>query len=344
MNRLYNIQNNAISIWLGLMCFAIVVMIFIGGLTRLTESGLSMTDWHPVSGIVPPMNDVSWGEEFSRYQQSPEYIKHNSGMNLSEFKSIFWLEFIHRIAGRVTSLLYFIPLIFFFMKGEIERRDSMIYLLAAVLLAGQGLMGWYMVKSGLVLDPRVSHYRLSGHLILAVLLYAILFWQLMKDRFDIMLLPTGAKVSSLSCLCIISIILLLVQIAFGAFVAGLDAGLVYNSFPMMGDGFVPHEVSETSMSIASFSEPIFIQFVHRMIAYGLFVLISIFCICGMRLRNNHFSRVMLYVFAALSLQLLVGVLTLLCNVPISLALLHQFGAVFLLSTLLWAYFLLSKCN
>ena len=344
MNKLYNTQNNAISIWLGLMCVAIVVMIFIGGLTRLTESGLSMTDWHPVSGIIPPMNDVSWGEEFSRYQQSPEYIKHNSGMSLSEFKSIFWLEFIHRIAGRVTSLLYFIPLIFFFMKGAVDRRDSMIYLLAAILLAGQGLMGWYMVKSGLISDPHVSHYRLSAHLMLAVLLYAILFWQLMKNCFDIMLLPTGAKVGSLSGLCLVSIILLLVQIAFGAFVAGLDAGLVYNSFPMMGEGLVPHEVSETSINIASFSEPVFVQFVHRMMAYGLFVLISIFCVCGMRLQSRYFSRVMLYIFAALSLQLLAGVLTLLYSVPISLALIHQFGAVFLLSTLLWAYFLLAKCN
>jgi len=344
MNKVYDRQNNVVSIWLGLMCFAIIVMIFIGGLTRLTESGLSMTEWHPISGIIPPMNDVSWGEEFAKYQQSPEYIKHNSSMNLEEFKSIFWLEFIHRIAGRVISLLYFLPLIFFFVKGSINKRDSVIYLLATILLAGQGLMGWYMVKSGLVMNPHVSHYRLAAHLMLAIFLYALLFWQLMKNYFDIMLLPIDTRIGALSFLCIISVILLFIQIAFGAFVAGLDAGLVYNSFPMMGDNFVPHEVSEARLTISSFSDPVFVQFVHRIIAYTLFVVISVLCVCGLRLQNKHFSKAIFYIFVALSLQLLAGVMVLLHNVPIFLALIHQLGAVFLLSTLLWAYFLLAKCN
>ena len=170
----------------------------------------------------------------------------------------------------------------------------------------------------------------------------IMFWQFMKYSFDIMLVPTETKFCRASCWCIVSIILLLMQIMFGAFVAGLDAGLVYNSFPLMGENFIPYELTETGVSFASWGEPVFVQFVHRIAAYMLFVVICIFCVQALRFHNRKLSRVVLYVFLALVLQISLGVVTLIYNVPIALALLHQFGAMLLLSCLLWAFFLIKS--
>lgn len=333
-------SNRFVSIWLFAMCIAVIFMIFIGGLTRLTDSGLSITEWNPVSGILPPFDQQSWDVEFGKYKQSPEYIKYNSGMSLEEFKSIYLLEFYHRIAGRVTSLLYLIPLVFFIATGRINRKDLGIYILALILLACQGVMGWYMVKSGLISNPHVSHFRLAAHLMLAVLLYSILFWQLMKNSFEPILLPSNVSVTYQKFLCFASIILLFIQIVFGAFVAGLDAGLVYNSFPLMGDSFIPHEVSNLAFSITSFSDPVFVQFTHRMFAYILFVVITIFCFSSLKLKNNKFSTSIFYVVIALFIQMLAGIVTILYMVPIPIALLHQFGAMLLLSCLLWSCFLL----
>ena len=342
MNQLYNGRNTAISIWLGFMCLAVIIMIFIGGLTRLTESGLSITEWNPISGIIPPTDDSSWNIEFDKYKQSPEYIKRNVGMDLEEFKSIYLLEFIHRIAGRVISLLYILPLMIFLIIGSLRVRDAGIYIIALVLLAMQGVMGWYMVKSGLVSNPYISHYRLAAHLMFAVFLYIIMFWQFMKNSFDIMLVSSKTKLSRVSFWCFISIILLLIQIMLGAFVAGLDAGLVYNSFPLMGESFIPYELSETSISLASFGDPVFVQFAHRIAAYILFVVICIFSVQALRFCNKKLSRVIIYVFLTLILQISLGIVTLTHNVLVPFALLHQFGAMLLLSCLLWACFLIKS--
>jgi len=343
MNHISN-RNKLVSLWLYAMCIAIIGMIFIGGLTRLTDSGLSITEWNPVSGILPPLDGAAWDLEFGKYKQSPEYIKYNSGMSLEEFKSIYLLEFYHRIAGRLTSILYLIPFVLFLFAGRIKCKESKPYILALVLLAGQGVMGWYMVKSGLSADPHVSHYRLSAHLMLAVFLYIIMFWQLMRNSFDIMLLPSGVSIKPQKFWCLLAIILLLIQMTLGAFVAGLEAGLVYNSFPLMGDHFIPHEVSESSINIASFSEPVFVQFMHRIFAYILFIVITIFCFSALKLKNNKFSKSVFYIFIALFLQMLAGIITILYIVPIPIALLHQFGAIILLSCLLWSYFLLKRAD
>lgn len=342
MKQFYNRQNPVIALWLGVMCFAIIVTLSIGGVTRLTESGLSITEWNPVFGILPPTNDASWNIEFDKYKQYPEYIEHNTGMSISEFKSIYLLEFIHRIAGRVTSLVYVLPLIFFFIRGYIGSRDTGMYMLALLLLALQGVMGWYMVKSGLISKPYVSHYCLAGHLMLAVFLYIIMFWQLMMNSFDVMLLVSDIRVCHLSFWCLLSISLLLIQMMLGAFTAGLDAGLVYNSFPLMGEGLIPYELLENNLSIENWSDPVFIQFIHRMIAYLLFVVICVFCLHGLHLGNSKFLRITIYVFLALILQMSLGIVTLLYNVPIIPALLHQLGAVLLLSCLLWSYFLIKS--
>jgi cytochrome c oxidase assembly protein subunit 15 len=342
MNQLFNRQSKIISIWLALMCLAIIIMIFIGGLTRLTESGLSITEWNPVSGIIPPMDDVAWGVEFNKYKKSPEFLKRNLGINLQEFKSIYLLEFFHRIAGRLVGLFFIVPLLFFIFKGCLNRKEIKIYLFAFVLLCAQGVMGWYMVKSGLVSNPYVSHYRLAVHLMLAVFLYIIMFWQLMENSFDLMLTPPETNFHFVYFWCIISIILALVQMMLGAFVAGLDAGLVYNSFPMMGDGFIPHEIYINGFSLASFDDPVFVQFIHRITAYILVISICIFCFHAVRIGNGKLTKVAIYALFILILQISLGVSVLIYSVPVALALVHQLCAILLLSYLLWAYFLIKN--
>jgi len=342
MNKLDNNHNRLISIWLGAMCFAIIIMIFIGGLTRLTESGLSITEWNPVSGIIPPLNLSDWEIEFDKYKKSPEYLKHNMGMDIAEFKSIYLLEFIHRIAGRATGLLYIVPLLFFIIRGKIRSKDYAIYIVALILLALQGFMGWYMVKSGLISDPYVSHYRLAAHLMIAVFLYIIMFWQCIRNCFCSSLLIAPIDFNKIKIWCVVSIILLLVQIMFGAFVAGLDAGLVYNNFPMMGDSYIPHEISANTISISSWSDPVFVQFCHRIMAYILFITIFVLCWKSIKLGDNKLSLISKYMFMALILQISLGIFTLIYQVPIIFALLHQLGAMLLLSFLIVVYFLIKN--
>lgn len=332
--------NSILRAWLKLMCFAIILMIFIGGLTRLKDSGLSITEWNPVSGVLPPYNNDLWDIEFEKYKHSPEYIKHNMGMTIDEFKPIYLLEFFHRLAGRITFLLYIIPLIIFSFIGFIKKGELKIYIFALFLLVMQGVAGWYMVKSGLISTPYVSHYRLALHLILAIFLYITIFWQLMKNSCDIILMSPEPVINKLSFWCLLSIFILLIQIILGAFVAGLKAGYVYNDFPMMGDYFIPHEIYKMSFNIDILSEPIFIQFIHRITAYLLLIVICIFYAYGIYLQNKKFLRIMNFVMFAVILQVILGIATLLSNVTIELALMHQLGAVILLSYLLKACFVL----
>ncbi len=335
-------ENKYITFWLQLMCLLVVLMIVIGGYTRLTDSGLSITQWKPISGIVPPLNEVSWMEEFEKYQQSPEYIKINQGMDLQEFKSIFWVEFIHRIVGRITGVIYLIPLIFFILKGNIKNKDIKIYLFALLLFLGQGFMGWYMVKSGLILDPHVSHFRLAIHLLLAMCIYSIFFWQLAKNSFDPIIVWSDVNLSKINYFLNISLIILFIQITLGAFVAGLDAGLVYNNFPLMGDSFIPKEIILNKINIDSFYDPVFVQFMHRIVGYILTITILITCIVGFKIANKTLSKVLVYLSLAIIFQITAGIVTLVCAVPIFVALIHQFGAIIVLSLLLWAKWMINQ--
>ncbi|MDG1436733.1 MAG: COX15/CtaA family protein [Rickettsiaceae bacterium] len=342
MQNFENQRNRSIVIWLGLMCIAIVTMIFIGGLTRLTESGLSITEWNPISGVIPPLTEADWQIEFDKYKKSPEYLKHNLGMNVSEFKDIYLLEFIHRIAGRITGLLYILPLMFFFIRGYIKKPESYIYILATALLGMQGFMGWYMVKSGLVSDPHVSHYRLAAHLMFAVFLYIIMFWQMMRHCVSRRVTSSNINIRPIYNWCLLSIVLLLVQMMLGAFVAGLDAGLLYNDFPMMGDRFVPYELLSNSLSFASLEDTVFIQFIHRIMAYILVLVVGIFSWKSISFGDRNLTISTWFVLAAVILQMCLGIMTLLYQVPIILAILHQLGAVLLLSCLLRAFFLIKS--
>lgn len=332
-------KDTLISIWLTIMCFAIVCMIFIGGLTRLTHSGLSITEWNPITGILPPLNGDAWQNEFGKYQKSPEYLSFNLGMSLSEFKPLYLIEFTHRMAGRITGIIYILPLLFFLITRRIRGIDIVIHALVTALFIIQGAMGWYMVKSGLINSPHVSHYRLAMHLSLAFIMYSILFWQLMKNSFDILLISSKQKILAAKILLIISLAILSIQIIFGAFVAGLNGGLVYNSFPYMGDSFIPNEIYFSPLSVKSFGEPVFVQFLHRTTAYVLGIMLITASLYLYKINNMKLNKCASYILCSFALQALAGVVTLVYIVPITAALIHQLGAVLLLSTVLWGLFL-----
>jgi cytochrome c oxidase assembly protein subunit 15 len=337
----YNLltKKNPITYWLAICCFMIVFMIVLGGFVRLTDSGLSIVEWKPITGAIPPLSESDWHEEFSKYQNSPEFKHYNYDMSVSEFKFIFWSEFIHRLAGRLLGLLYLLPLIYFYLKGHLTQSKSW-YLVISLLLLLQGVMGWYMVKSGLINNPHVSHFRLALHLILAVIIYSMLFWLFLKSSLEMLLIQGGGKLLWYKNIVVVSIALLFVQIFAGGLVAGLDAGLVYNSFPLMGSGFIPSEIMPYSLSAHNFSDPVFVQFHHRVIAYLLSGVISYLVVILYRSKSRKLQKISIYLALALFLQMFAGILTVLYSVPIVIALLHQLGAMILLSILIWALYLL----
>jgi len=219
-----------VRVWLAFVCLVLIAMITVGGATRLTHSGLSMVDWKPLSGVIPPVTVLEWQAEFEQYKQYPEYQKLNQGMSLEEFKGIFYWEYSHRVLGRGIGLIFFIPFVFFWWTQSVDRK-YLPRLVGALILGGsQGLMGWYMVKSGLVDLPRVSHYRLAAHLSLAMLILGYLFW-LVLDLSS----TSRERVTSLLRKWVMGLVVLLsLQIVYGAFTAGLRAGLGFNTYPLMG--------------------------------------------------------------------------------------------------------------
>lgn len=306
--------NSYIQTWLFCLASLIVGMIVLGGYTRLSGSGLSMTRWEPISGIIPPLNQKAWQKEFDKYKQYPEYKVARKDMNLPEFKFIYFIEFFHRILARFTGLVMLLPLIFFYQKGYISEFDQKKYIAIVLLFLIQGFMGWYMVKSGLIHNPYVSHYRLAVHLILAMLLYSFIIWQMIE--------PAKNHISySLRKLLIVLLILNYIQIFVGGLVAGLKAGMIYNTFPLMGTSFIPPEVD-----IANTNDPASVQFIHRIFAYIITVL-AVY-ISYLLKRHNWLAKSLILVVSA---QFILGVLNILYIIPISLALLHQLVAVFVIT-------------
>lgn len=328
--------------WLATCCCMVVFMVFWGGLTRLTDSGLSIVEWKPVAGVIPPLSNVEWQDEFSKYQQSVEYEQKNANMTLSEFKFIFWIEFIHRFAGRVTGLLYLIPLVYFLVTGQIASRSMPIYLGILLLFAVQGFMGWYMVRSGLILQPYVSHFRLAGHLIIAIIIYNLLFYQLMNNSFDILLNEQTISLNLAKFCCLVTISIVYIQIFLGGLVAGLDAGQIYNSFPLMGDNFIPEELAFKLLTIDSLSDPVVVQFFHRMGAYIVCASVGFLVVSLIKTKHPKLNKVAYYIVGVLLLQMLAGIITILYSVPVLIALVHQICAIILLSCILWSYFLLKS--
>ncbi len=330
-----------IGYWLLFGAFLVICMVILGGYTRLSHSGLSMVTWKPITGVIPPLNASEWEAEFERYKGSPEYIKRNYNFTIEEFKKIYWPEFFHRLLGRLVGLVFLLPFLFFLVTKKIKERRLITDLIVIFLLGGlQGLVGWYMVKSGLVEDPNVSHYRLAIHLSLALILYSFILWVYLKNNHgenrgggdSKMLLSTMRMLLAFT----------VVQIIYGAFVAGLKAGLYYPTWPMMGSHLLPPEagVAVAQEGISSFFETAsLVQFMHRWIAAFIFG-ISIWLYYKSRkltLFDIH-KKIIAAVLMLVGIQFTLGVLTLLYHVPLALALLHQIVGVAFLSTIILGLF------
>jgi cytochrome c oxidase assembly protein subunit 15 len=319
-----------ISIWLACCCLMVLMMVLIGGYTRLTHSGLSIVEWKPITGTVPPIGESAWLQEFAKYKATPEYRQINYNITLPQFKSIFLIEYTHRLAGRIAGLVFFLPFCYFIIKKRLTSQT--IYKLCGIFLLGaiQGGIGWYMVKSGLSTQPHVSHYRLALHLLTATIIYCLIFWQFLNNMTPRLKVKDNFLCNYIN----LVLFLLLLQISYGGLVAGLKAGLIYNQFPLMGTGLIPQEIWHyTPWYRNLFDNAALVQLIHRIIAY-IIVLAIILLLCyrnlSTSLRNGFY-----FALIAVLLQFGLGVITLLQAVPLVPALLHQFNALILLSAVLF---------
>ncbi|MFC1589199.1 COX15/CtaA family protein [Pseudomonadota bacterium] len=330
-------DHKTIAIWLLICCATIFAMVILGGVTRLTGSGLSMVQWAPIMGILPPLNQDAWQETFRLYQQFPEFQLKNFHMTLDDFKSIFWFEYAHRLLGRGIGLIFFLPFLFFFFTGKINKSLTPKLLTMFVLGGLQGLMGWYMVKSGLVDDPHVSQYRLTAHLTLAIVIYAYMFWvalDLLSPKTDFTFREKYPKFAQLAK---IITAIIFITIMSGGFVAGTRAGFAFNTFPLMNGQLIPEGLFAMNPVWHNFFENIItVQFDHRVLATLLFLIIPTFWIKTRKLKLETISHNSIHLLlAALALQITLGISTLLLVVPVSLAAAHQAGAVILLTASLF---------
>ena len=330
-----NAGSQAIGRWLALWALMIALLIPIGGATRLTESGLSITEWQPITGVIPPVGDRAWAAEFAKYQQIPQYKLLNRGMTLAEFKGIFLWEYVHRLWARLLGVALAIPLLWFGVRRRIPRElwPRLVGLLA--LLGAQGALGWWMVESGLSVRTSVSQYRLAAHLVTALALYAFTVWTAAE------LIAPRAERATRDTVLDASIAALALMVPFtaasGAFVAGLQAGKIYNTFPLMGNGLIPVEYGNLSPWWRNlFDNPAAVQFDHRVIATTTFALAVWVWFRARRTPNARLLRASRFVLAAALLQVALGISTLLLAVPTALGVAHQAGAVLLFTAALLA--------
>ncbi len=325
-----------VTVWLFSICALIFLMVVVGGVTRLTESGLSMVSWKPVTGVIPPLTEEAWQAEFDAYRQYPEYQKINRGMSLGEFKNIFWWEFSHRLLGRLIGLAFAIPALYFLVRGQIAAALKPKLALMFFLGACQGALGWYMVKSGLVDRPDVSHYRLTAHLGLAFLIYCYIFWVALGLVTSRPVRAPHRQKQSCRPLLIGLLHLLVLQIILGGFVAGLDAGFAYNTWPLMGGKVIPDGLFMLSPFLHNFTENIItIQFLHRMVAYLIAVLAVMLWWRAWNAGDAKLRMAGHFMLATITVQIMLGVLTLVYFVPIPLGAAHQGGALVVLTACLY---------
>ncbi|HZD52711.1 MAG TPA: COX15/CtaA family protein [Woeseiaceae bacterium] len=326
-------QNRRIARWLLVLCALVFSMVVLGGVTRLTGSGLSMADWRPIMGVLPPLEEADWERAFDLYRETPEFRQVNAHMDVHAFKGIFWLEYLHRLLGRLIGVVFILPFGYFLWKGYIGRRDWPRYGVMFLLGGLQGLLGWYMVASGLVDDPRVSQYRLTAHLISAFAIYAWMFWvalSLLHGPAPGPHHPWFGRTRALLALVIVTVL-------SGGFVAGLDAGLIYNTFPMMGRYWIPPDVLALDpWWVNLFENMATAQFDHRVLATAAFCAIVAYWIFARQAFQRPRLRkgVNLILFFAL-LQVTLGISTLLLRVPIPLAAAHQAVALALFTVALY---------
>lgn len=326
-------NDRTVARWLLFLCALVFVMVVLGGVTRLTGSGLSITDWRPVTGSLPPIGDEAWEETFARYRQTPEFRDVNPTMDLGAFKGIFWLEYLHRLLGRIIGIAFLVPFAWFLWCGRIRRAEWPKYALMFVLGGLQGLLGWYMVKSGLVENPRVSQYRLVAHLVAAIAIYAYMLWIALSLLYPRRPQPPHrwfGRTAALGALVITTVI-------SGGFVAGLDAGLVYNTFPMMGDYWIPPGYGALEPGWRNLFENLAaVQFNHRLLAVTTFCLIVAYWWFARRQTLPRRCRVgATALLHTAVLQVALGVSTLVYLVPIPLAAAHQAVALLLVTVVLY---------
>ncbi len=327
---------NKISTWLIIMFCIIAIMIVVGGLTRLTDSGLSITEWQLFSGFLPPLNDTHWNRYFELYKQIPEYKIQNYSMSLNEFKTIFWWEWVHRFLGRLIGISFIIPLLFFSFK--IGFKKLLNFYLIFFLICFQGFMGWYMVTSGLVDRVDVSHFRLSLHLIIAFLIISMILWNYLNLK-----LINNIKNNLKYYIPLTFLFFIYLQIIIGAFVSGMDAGQIYNTWPLMGSTYFPNDNKFLYLfKISAFSDPSLVQFMHRNLAYLIliFYLFMIYKIYKSKLTDLYFSINILGFI--LIIQIVLGIFTLIYGAQILIASMHQISSIFLVSFSI--YFLYLNTN
>nr|WP_293301741.1 COX15/CtaA family protein [Allomuricauda sp.] len=326
-------MNKAVVYWLLTGCALIFVMVLVGGITRLTHSGLSISDYKLIHGTLPPMNEQEWQEAFDLYKQYPEYQKLNSHFDLEDFKDIYFWEWLHRFIGRFIGMVFIIPFLYFLFTKKLDRPTIKKCLILLFLGGFQGFLGWYMVKSGLVDHPDVSHFRLASHLTMAFLTFAFSLWVALD-----LIYPTKKEINrSIRNLIRIGYVILLLQIIWGAFVAGLDAGFIHNHWPMMSEGKLMHETVyiEHQPVIKNFFEgKSGVQFVHRYLAYIVVGFIALIWFKTRKVERTPLQEKGLKLLLTLvGLQFVLGVLTLIYAVPLWLGIAHQIGAFFLLAAM-----------
>ena len=331
--------NNQLSIWLITMFFIISVMIIVGGLTRLTDSGLSITKWQLFSGLIPPLNQEDWIMYFNLYKQIPEFKLQNFNMTMSEFKIIFWWEWAHRFLGRLIGICFLLPLIYFSFKIKFSKLLNFYFIF--FLICFQGFLGWYMVSSGLVDRVDVSHYRLSVHLVLAFLILSLIFWNYLK--ITVLNNNQSFRINRFIPFCFL--ILIFVQIAIGAFVSGMDAGKIYNSWPLMGSTYFPNDNNISNLfKLSAFDDPSLVQFIHRNLAYviSIFYLLILFKIYRNKIYDLYKSVNLLGII--IIIQVFLGVFTILYGAQILIASMHQLSSIFLVSSCIYFIYVNTKFN
>ena len=328
-----DLKRSPITIWLVSIYLLLVLMVGIGGLTRLTDSGLSITKWQLFSGFLPPLSSADWDNYFDLYKKIPEFKEQNYLMTLQEFKVIFWWEWAHRFLGRLIGILFLVPLIIFTIKEGFKKLLGLYFIF--FLICFQGFIGWYMVSSGLVDRVDVSHFRLSLHLIIAFLIISLLLWNYLQlnknENFNINLKFSIFLFFLFSIFC---------QIVIGAFVSGMDAGQIYNSWPLMGSTYFPDDNNYSNIfKISAFSDPSLVQFMHRNLAY---LILIFYLIIAYKVYKEKLAQLFLainLVGLILFIQILLGILTLLYGAQIVLASMHQISSIFLVSFSVYLLFL-----
>jgi len=339
-------NDKQIAYWLISGIVLVALMLILGSITRLTNSGLSMVTWRPVTGTIPPLNEVQWEAEFTKYQTSPEYIKLNYHFDLAQFKEIFFWEYSHRLLGRIVGLVFFFPFVYFLIKKKIKSKKLLYHLITIFFLGGmQGVIGWFMVKSGLKDRPHVSHLWLATHLVTALFLISYIFVTVLHLLFPKRELFT-VKTKKVHFLAKILLILVSTQIIYGAFVAGLKAGKLHNTYPKMGAEWFPKQITHDFVSngfLSFFEDAYLIMFTHRWLAViVLFFVTFIVYKAQQIILSNHQKVAIKLLLIAISIQFLLGVFTILYRVPVVLGVLHQFGAMLLLLSVLSVLYFFKK--